>query len=49
MVNKNKNVLLGLEIQKTNTLENKRYVEELLKKYGLYEFKINILNNYQVE
>ena len=34
-----KNVLLGLEIQKTNTIENKRYVEELLKKYGLYEFK----------
>ena len=34
-----KNVLLGLEIQKTNTNENKRYVDELLKKYGLYEFK----------
>lgn len=34
-----KNVLLGLEIQKTNTDENKRYVNELLKKYGLYEFK----------
>lgn len=34
-----KNVLLGLEIQKTNTPENKKYVEELLKKYGLYEFK----------
>ena len=34
-----KNVLLGLEIQKTNTDENKKYVEELLKKYGLYEFK----------
>lgn len=33
------NVLLGLEIQKTNTIENKKYVEELLKKYGLYEFK----------
>lgn len=33
------NVLLGLEIQKTNTRENKQYVEELLKKYGLYEFK----------
>lgn len=33
------NVLLGLEIQKTNTMENKKYVEELLKKYGLYEFK----------
>jgi len=33
-----KNVLLGLEIQKSNTDENKKYVEELLKKYGLYEF-----------
>lgn len=33
------NVLLGLEIQKINTKENKKYVEELLKKYGLYEFK----------
>lgn len=34
-----KNVLLGLEIQKSDTLENRKYVEELLKKYGLYEFK----------
>ena len=34
-----KNVLLGLEIQKENTQENREYVEELLKKYGLYEFK----------
>lgn len=34
-----KNVLLGLEIQKSLTPENKNYVEELLKKYGLYEFK----------
>lgn len=33
------NVLLGLEIQKNNTHENKLYVEKLLKKYGLYEFK----------
>lgn len=33
------NVLLGLEIQKTNTPENKKYVEDLLKKYDLYEFK----------
>ena len=33
------NVLLGLEIQKNNTQENKAYVIELLKKYGLYEFK----------
>lgn len=34
-----KNVLLGLEIQKENTQENRDYVEGLLKKYGLYEFK----------
>ena len=33
------NVFLGLEIQKSNTTENKKYVIELLKKYGLYEFK----------
>ena len=33
------NVFLGLEIQKNDTQENKRYVIELLKKYGLYEFK----------
>ena len=34
-----KNVLLGLEIQKALTEENKKYVVELLKKYGLYEFR----------
>ena len=34
-----KNVILGLEIQKALTPENKKYVEDLLKKYGLYEFK----------
>ncbi len=34
-----KNVLLGLEIQNENTSENREYVEGLLKKYGLYEFK----------
>jgi len=34
-----KNVLLGLEIQKNGTPENCKYVEDLLKKYGLYEFK----------
>lgn len=33
------NVLLGLEIQKTNTEDNKKYVEQLLRKYELYEFK----------
>ena len=32
-----KNCLLGLEIQ--NKLENKKYVDKLLKTYGLYEFK----------
>ena len=34
-----KNVIFGLEIRKINTEENRRYVEELLKKYHLYEFK----------
>ena len=34
-----KNVLFGLEIRKNNTPENRKYVEELLKKYHLYEFK----------
>ena len=34
-----RNVILGLEIRKINTPENRRYVEELLKKYHLYEFK----------
>ena len=34
-----KNVILGLEIRKINTPENRQYVEELLKKYHLYEFK----------
>lgn len=33
------NVFLGLEIQRSNTPENKKYIIELLKKYGLYEFK----------
>ena len=34
-----KNVILGLEIRKTNTKENKEYAKQLLKKYHLYEFK----------
>lgn len=34
-----KNVMLGLEIRKTKTRENIEYVENLLKKYELYEFK----------
>ena len=33
------NVLLGLEIQKSLTEESKKYVEGLLVKYGLGEFK----------
>lgn len=33
------NVMLGLEIRKTLTSENKEYVNQLLKTYGLYEFK----------
>ncbi len=34
-----KNVLLGLEIRGKLTQENIKYAEELLLKYGLYEFK----------
>lgn len=34
-----KNVLFGIEIQKEKTKENIKYAENLLKKYGLYEFK----------
>lgn len=34
-----KNVILGLEIIKINTEENRKYAENLLKKYHLYEFK----------
>lgn len=33
------NVLFGLEIGHKKTKENENYVLELLKKYGLYEFK----------
>ncbi len=33
------NVILGLEIRHKKTPENKKYVEDLLKKYGLNEFK----------
>ena len=33
------NVLFGLEIQNSKTRENKEYAIELLKKYGLYDFK----------
>ena len=33
------NVMFGLEIKKIKTEENIQYVEKLLKKYGLYEFK----------
>ena len=34
-----KNILLGLEIKKMITPESLEYVNSLLKKYGLYEFK----------
>lgn len=34
-----KNILLGLEINRINNYENKKYAKELLKKYGIYEFK----------
>lgn len=34
-----KNVMFGLEIRKLKTTENVQYVDNLLKKYGLYEFK----------
>ena len=33
------NVMFGLEIKKIKNEQNKKYVEELLKKYSLYEFK----------
>lgn len=34
-----KNVLFGLEIRNIKTTENVKYVDNLLKKYNLYEFK----------
>ena len=34
-----RNVMFGLEIQNLKTTENVQYVDKLLKKYGLYEFK----------
>lgn len=34
-----RNVILGLEIGRKKTPENLAYAEELLKKYGLYEFR----------
>ena len=33
------NTLFGLEVRHEKTKETQEYVEELLKKYGLYEFK----------
>lgn len=33
------NVMFGLEIRNIRTKENEKYVEDLLKKYGLYDFK----------
>ena len=43
------NVFLGLEIQKSNTTENKKYVIELLKNMDYMSSKINIQTNYLVE
>ena len=34
-----KNILLGLQIQKKKTKENIAYANELLKKYGLWDFR----------
>ena len=34
-----KNILLGLEIQHTLSLETRAYATELLQKYGLYDFR----------
>lgn len=38
------NILFGLEIKKIKTKENIEYAENLLKKYGLYDFKDNFPN-----
>lgn len=38
------NVYLGLEIQKRKTPENIEYVNQLLKKYGLWEFRTHYPN-----
>jgi len=39
------NCLIGLEINKTLNDDNKKYVLDLLKKYGLYDFKDSYPNN----
>lgn len=39
------NCLLGLEINKNLTEENKKYVTNLLKNYGLYDFKDSYPSN----
>ena len=39
------NCLLGLEINKNLTEENKNYVTTLLKNYGLYDFKDSYPSN----
>ncbi len=38
-LNVEKNVLFGLDINKIKTPESKEYANELLKKYGLWDFK----------
>ena len=40
-----KNCLLGLEIKNINNEENRKYINGLLKKYGLEEFKNSYPNN----
>lgn len=39
------NAILGLKIKKINNKENIRYVDNLLKKYDLYDFKNQYPNN----
>ena len=40
-----KNCLLGLEIKNIDSVENRKYVNDLLKKYGLEDFKNSYPNN----
>lgn len=40
-----KNCLLGLEIKNINTPENQKYVNNLIQKYGLEEFKNSLPSN----
>lgn len=40
-----KNCLLGLEIKNIDNVENRKYINDLLKKYGLEDFKNSYPNN----